>query len=96
MRKIFLLIECVALACCVATAQTARMSRTSPPTAATQSDRVSDDLAVLNSHLEKTAYKRGDPIRVAIVLTAGPKGAYFPPISAISTEPVHMDSPPQY
>jgi hypothetical protein len=78
MRKFFLLIECVALACCMANAQTDRPARTSPPIANPQSDRIRDDLAVLTSHLEKTTYKRGDPIRVAIVLTAGPKGAYFP------------------
>ncbi|MGB9416982.1 MAG: hypothetical protein WCB58_11760, partial [Acidobacteriaceae bacterium] len=68
----------VALACCVATAQADRPARTSPPVAAPPSDRIRDDLAVLTSHLEKTTYKRGEPIRVAIVLTAGPKGAYFP------------------
>jgi hypothetical protein len=78
MRKFFLLIECVALACCMANAQTDRPARTSPPIANPQSDRIRDDLAVLTSHLEKTTYKRGDPIRVAIVLTAGSKGAYFP------------------
>jgi hypothetical protein len=78
MRKFFPLIECVALACCVASAQTDRTARTSPPIANAQSDRVSDNLAVLTIHLEKTAYKRGDPIRVTFVLTAGPKGAYFP------------------
>ena len=78
MRKAFPLIECVALACCVATAQTDRPARTSPPIATAPSARVRDDLAVLTSHLEKTTYKRGEPIRVAIVLTAGPKGAYFP------------------
>jgi hypothetical protein len=78
MRKFFLLIECVALGSCVATAQTGRPVQTSPPIATAPSDRISDALAVLTSHLEKTTYKRGDPIRVAIVLTAGPKGAYFP------------------
>jgi hypothetical protein len=79
MRKFFPLIECVALACCVATAQTGRTARTSSPHVVTSPpDRISDALAVLTSHLEKTTYKRGDPIRVAIVLTAGPKGAYFP------------------
>jgi hypothetical protein len=78
MRKFFPLIECVALACCVATAQTGRPAQTSPPIVIAPSDRISDALAVLTSHLEKTTYKRGDPIRVAIVLTAGPKGAYFP------------------
>ena len=64
--------------CCVATAQTDRPPGTSQPIATAQTDRVLGDLAVLTSHLEKTTYKRGDPIRVAIVLTAGPKGAYFP------------------
>jgi hypothetical protein len=88
MRKAFPFIACVplacvalasvALACCVATAQTDRPARTSPPIATAPSARVRDDLAVLTSHLEKTTYKRGDPIRVTIVLTAGPKGAYFP------------------
>ena len=83
MRKAFPFIACVplacvALACCVATAQTDRPARISPPVAAHPSDRVRDDLAVLTSHLEKTSFKRGEPIRVAIVLTAGPKGAYFP------------------
>jgi hypothetical protein len=78
MRKFFPLIECVALACCVATAQTGRTARTSSPVVTAPPDRISDALAVLTSHLEKTTYKRGDPIRVAIVLTAGPKGAYFP------------------
>ena len=78
MRKFFLLIECVALGSCVATAQTGRTARTSTPIVTAPSARVRDDLAVLTSHLEKTTYKRGDPIRVAIVLTAGPKGAYFP------------------
>jgi hypothetical protein len=78
MRKFFLWIECVAFGSCVATAQTGRTARTSPPIVTAPSDRISDALAVLTSHLEKTTYKRGDPIRVAIVLTAGPKGAYFP------------------
>jgi hypothetical protein len=78
MRKFFLLIECVALGSCVATAQTGSTARTSPPIVTAPSDRISDALAVLTSHLEKITYKRGDPIRVAIVLTAGPKGAYFP------------------
>jgi hypothetical protein len=78
MRKFFLLIECVALGSCVATAQTGHTARTSTPIVTAPSDRISDALAVLTSHLEKTTYKRGDPIRVAIVLTAGPKGAYFP------------------
>jgi hypothetical protein len=76
--KFFPLIECVALACCVGTAQTGRTARTSPHVVTSPPDRISDALAVLTSHLEKTTYKRGDPIRVAIVLTAGPKGAYFP------------------
>ena len=69
---------CLALICCVAVAQPDRPVRTSPPIATAPSVRVRDDLAVLTSHLERTTYKRGDPIRVAIVLTAGPKGAYFP------------------
>ncbi|MFL6428807.1 MAG: hypothetical protein ACJ71S_11230 [Acidobacteriaceae bacterium] len=78
MRKFFPLIECVALACCVATAQTGRTAQTSPPVVTGPSDRISDALAVLTFHLEKTTYKRGDPIRVAVILSAGPKGAYFP------------------
>jgi hypothetical protein len=93
MRKAFPFIACVPLAyvplaCvalayvaltgCVATAQTDRPPGTSQPIATAQTDRVLGDLAVLTSHLEKTTYKRGEPIRVAIVLTAGPKGAYFP------------------
>jgi hypothetical protein len=83
MRKAFpwiacVALSCVALACCVATAQTDRAEPTSPLISTAPSDRVRDDLTVLTSHLEKTTYKRGEPIRVAIVLTAGPKGAYFP------------------
>ena len=62
----------------MAVAQRDRPSGTSALIANAQSDRVSDDLAVLTIHLDKRTYKRGQPVRVTLLLTAGPEGAYFP------------------
>lgn len=79
MRRVSPLIGCLALACCVvASAQTDHPAGASSSIASVPPDRVSDDLATLTMQLPKPTYKRGELIRVTLVLTAGSKGAYFP------------------
>jgi hypothetical protein len=78
MRTISPLIGCLALICCVASAQNDHPSGTALPIASVPPDRVSDDHATLSIHLEKSTFDRGEPIKVRFFLTAGPKGAYFP------------------
>jgi hypothetical protein len=72
------LIGCLVLTSCVARAQTNLPAGPSPPIANIPPDRVPDDRATLTIHLEKNLFDRGEPIRVMFILTAGPKGAYFP------------------
>jgi hypothetical protein len=79
MRRVSPLIGCLALACCVvASAQTDRPTGASSSIASVPPYRVSDDLATLTMQLPKLTYKRGELIRVTLILTAGSKGAYFP------------------
>lgn len=78
MRRISPLIGWLALGCCVVTAQVNHSTGALSHLASVPPDRVSDDLATLTVHLAKRTYKRGEPIRVALDLAAGPKGAYFP------------------